>query len=245
MSAMLGIISPHIIVSNLLIIFAFAGALLLFTRAARLGRLLATSCIILIMILGFSPVGNSIRWLLETRFPAWNISQEKPDGIVVLAGAVERINEAALLARRYPGARIVFSGGNVLADGKTEADIAAHMFERLGIPRERIQLERRARNTAENAKFSKTLVQPMTGERWLLVTTALHMPRAVGAFRQADFPIQAYPIDRRISDAEAAYFSPSFVVGLRGFDVGMYEWLGLLGYWLTGRSSELFPKPVN
>ena len=64
-------------------------------------------------------------------------------------------------------------------------------------PRDRIVLEDKSRNTAENAEFTRRLVDPKPGERWLLVTSAMHMPRSVGAFRKAGFPVEAYPVDWR------------------------------------------------
>jgi len=51
------------------------------------------------------------------------------------------------------------------------------------------------RVTAENAVFTKHLIRPKSGEHWLLVTSAFHMPCAIGAFRQAGFPVDAYPVD--------------------------------------------------
>ena len=69
------------------------------------------------------------------------------------------------------------------------------LWESFGIARDRVTLETRSRNTAENAAFTKALVKPKPGERWLLVTSALHMPRAIGCFRRVGFPVEAYPVD--------------------------------------------------
>jgi uncharacterized SAM-binding protein YcdF (DUF218 family) len=88
---------------------------------------------------------------------------------------------AAVLARRYPNARIVFSGGNanlVSSDAAKEADFAMPVFESFGFAKDRLIMERRSRNTYENAKFSNALVSPKSGEQWLLVTSAHHMPRS-------------------------------------------------------------------
>ena len=65
----------------------------------------------------------------------------------------------------------------------------------------RIELEGKSRNTAENATFSKALANPKPGERWLLVTSAHHMPRSVGCFRRAGFAVEAYPVDWRTRGA--------------------------------------------
>ncbi|MGA8158976.1 MAG: YdcF family protein, partial [Rhodoplanes sp.] len=104
--------------------------------------------------------------------------------------------------------------------------------------------EDRSRNTVENAVFSKELAAPKEGERWLLATSAYHMPRAIGAFRRAGFEVEAYPVDWRTrGPADAGRPFQSVADGLKRTDTAVREWVGLFVYWLTGRSSELFPAP--
>ena len=105
---------------------------------------------------------------------------------------------------RYPNARIVFTGGsaNLISNDAKEADYAAEIFESLGIPKSRLIMERASRNTYENAEFTKELVAPKPGERWLLVTSAFHMPRSIGLFRKAGFAVEAYPVDWRVGGRE-------------------------------------------
>ena len=105
----------------------------------------------------------------------------------------------AALARSFPQARIVYSGGDasLLGNQPDEAQFALPLLESFGVARARIALERRSRNTYQNAAFSKELVKPKPGERWLLVTSAHHMPRAVGCFRRVGFDVEAYPVDWR------------------------------------------------
>src|ERR1700728_2574492 len=115
--------------SNLLISIGITGVLLLCTRFRRLASWLVVSSIVLIAIAGLSPLGNILILPLEQRFPPWDASQGPPDGIVVLGGAITpdisaargvvalneaatRITATAELARRYPNARIVYSGGS-------------------------------------------------------------------------------------------------------------------------------------
>ena len=116
------------------------------------------------------------------------------------AGAPDRIISAAALALRYPNARVVFSGGsaNVISNDAREADFAGAIFESLGVAKSRLIMERASRNTVENAEFSKALVAPKAGERWLLVTSAFHMPRSIGLFRKAGFAVEPYPVDWRV-----------------------------------------------
>jgi uncharacterized SAM-binding protein YcdF (DUF218 family) len=165
---------------------------------------------------------------------------------VVLNEAAERLTVVADLARRYPDARILFSGGTgELIAGEREAPFAFRLFETFGIAPDRILLEDRSRNTIENALYSKEIARPMPGQRWLLVTSAYHMPRAIGVFRKVGFAVEPYPVDWRTRGAQDA-LRPFTSVGdgLRRVDTAVREWVGLAVYWITGRSSELFPGPL-
>src|SRR2546421_4802493 len=249
--------------SNILISLGLLGAVLMTTRFAPAGRRLAVASLVLIAIAGLSPLGNAIILPLEERFPPWDAARGAPTGIISLGGAfdtvvspargevalneaAERLTAIAELARRFPDARIAFSGGSgrLIYGGATEAELAARLFESFGIAKERIILEGKSRDTEENARFTKELLQPKPGERWLLVTSAHHMPRAVGVFRAAGFPVEAYPVDYRIRGA-IDLLRPFANVGdgLRRTDTAAREWAGLVVYRVTGRTAEFFPAP--
>jgi uncharacterized SAM-binding protein YcdF (DUF218 family) len=249
--------------TNFLIGIGVLGALLSATRFASLGRKLVIAAVILLAISGFSPLGNWVLYPLEARFPPWDATQGAPDGIVVLGGSIDpdlsiahgtpvvrsaadRILAAATLARRYPKARLIFTGGsaNLISNEAKEADYAVELFESLGISRDRLEIERQARNTQENAEFSLALAAPKSGERWLLLTSAYHMPRSVGVFRKAGFAVEPYPVDWRVGGrADLATFRIFAVEGLGSVDVGVREWIGLAAYRISGKSSEFFPGP--
>ncbi len=248
--------------SNLVIAAGIVGVCLLATRFARVGRRLMVASLLTLAVVGLSPLGNALMLPLEQRFPSWDASHGAPDGIVVLGGAIspdvsaargepalnesaERMTVVAELARRYPAARIVFTGGSgSLMGSAAEADFVLRVFESFGIPRERVVLESRSRNTAENVRFSKDLVRPKPGERWLLVTSAHHMPRSIGVFRREGFLVEAYPVDWRTRGAEDLLMPfGTLSAGLVRTDTALHEWVGLLAYWLTGQTSELFPGP--
>lgn len=250
--------------SNLLFLLALTGLVLMATRYARTGRKLLAVSVILLLVFGISPPGRQLVLVLEGRFPAWHASRGAPDGIIVLGGAIEpdvsaargeialsgaaeRMTIVADLARRYPSAKFVFTGGSPgLFGGAREADYVLPLWESFGIARDRIVLERDSRNTAENATLTKALVNPKPGERWLLVTSSWHMPRSVGVFRKAGFEVEPYPVDW-VSPGRGGVpgLSGSFAGGLHAIDNAAHEWLGMLMYWLTGRSSELFPGPAR
>ena len=222
---------------------------------------LVIASFLLFIALGLSPIGIAGVVLLEERFPPWDASRGAPDGIIVLGGtidpeistvrgsiaimgAAERVTVIAQLARRYPDARIVFTGGSAgLFGGPPEAAFVVRLFESFGIPPARVIIEDRARNTEENARFTKALVNPKPPERWLLVTSASHMPRAIGVFRKADFPVEAYPVDWRTRGWRDVTWSGSLLSGVMWANGAAYEWIGLLVYRLTGRTSEFFPGP--
>ena len=233
------------------------------TRYTRLASWLIVTSLVLIAIAGLSPLGNALILPLEQRFPPWDASRGPPDGIVVLGGAIspdvsaargnvalneaaERITVTAELARRYPNARIISSGGSaaLMFDEEIEATFAVRQLEALGVAHERITAEEQSRNTIENAVFSRLVANPKPGERWLLVTSAYHMPRAMAAFRAAGFPVEAYPVDWRTRgpiDAVTPFASLSD--GLRRTDTAVHEWIGLVAYRLGGKTADLFPAP--
>lgn len=249
--------------SNVLMSIGLLGLVLLAFGWRRAGLGLSAASIALLAAFGLSPIGNLLILPLEQRFPAWDASRGVPDGIVILGGsfdtvtapargevslneAAERLTVVAELARRYPDARIVFSGGSgrLIYRGTTEATLATRLFDSFGISRSRIAVEDRSRDTFENAMYSKEMAQPRAGERWLLVTSAYHMPRAVAVFRRADFPVEPYPTDWR-TRGPADLWRPfnSVADGLKRVDTAAHEWVGLVVYWLSGRTNEILPGP--
>jgi uncharacterized SAM-binding protein YcdF (DUF218 family) len=248
--------------SNSLVMIGLIGIGLLPTRFSRGGRRLLVASVVLIAAVGVLPVGNALILPLEERFPAWDTAHGTPTGIIVIGGAInpdmsaargqvslddaaERVTVVVELARKYPSARIVFAGGNAsLFSGPSEADFAVSFFESLGLPRNRIALETQSRNTAENAVFAKRLIAPKPDERWLLVTSAFHMPRAIGTFRKAGFSVEAYPVDYQTNGwADLWTLSGSLMGDIGRTDTAVHEWLGLLAYWITGRIPVPFPGP--
>jgi uncharacterized SAM-binding protein YcdF (DUF218 family) len=251
-----------ILPSNLLILAALAGTVMLFTKRMRGGRALLLASMLGIIILGISPIGKVMFYVLETRFPPWDASGPEPTGFIILGGSIdpdvsaahdevalteaaERLTVVADVARRYPHARIIFTGGNgTLFGGAAEATYASRLLTSFGIPPQRLEMEARSRNTLENATLTKVIAAPKPGERWVLITSAFHMPRAMAAFRNVGFEVEAFPVDWQLgSMRDLLWPFRSFVGGLSYTDWATREFVGLLSYRLTGHSSELFPGP--
>jgi uncharacterized SAM-binding protein YcdF (DUF218 family) len=249
--------------ANLMFILLLIGALCLWLGAINFGRKLITFCLVIILLLMAFPVGTWLVRALEDRFPRIALpdnvagiivlgGSSQPQlaadrGVLALNGSVERLHAFARLARKYPDARLVFTGGsgNPFDQRHKEADAAGPLLVELGVARDRLILERESRNTYENATLSRKLLGAKANGRWVLITSARHMPRAMGAFRHAGWDVIAYPVDysTRRTHTWISFQSPVRALGL--LNHGLREWLGLIWYRLTDRSGDLFPAPTQ
>jgi uncharacterized SAM-binding protein YcdF (DUF218 family) len=249
---------------SLLLILLILAWLLLLRGHYRAGTRLTGTVAVLLTLIALLPVDDWVLSPLETRFAVNPELPETVDGIIVLGGgeepgmsslwgrpqtneAGERFSAFVALARRYPQAQLVFSGGSGNPFDQTHrgADVAKVLLASQGLDLSRLLFERESRNTWENALNTKTLVQPATGQHWLLVTSASHMPRAVGIFCRLGWPVIPYPVDQRSNPGF------SFSVGwnparrLETLNTGAHEWLGLLAYRLSGKTDALLPQPCD
>lgn len=253
--------------SSLCAIAIAIGLLLIAFNRRRAGLWMAGLGLAMLVAAGFLPLGNYLVLPLEERFAGEKLPEPgaKVAGIIILGGfedgwvsagrgglalneAAERLTEGVRLAKRWPEARVVFTGGvaGLLAGGVTAAGPVGQYLQDVGIDRDRIVLEAEARNTWQNAVNVRALVNPIAGETWLLVTSAYHMPRSVGVFRQAGFEVIAAPVDFRTRDArDLSRPFETIPAGLQRLDLGAREWIGLFAYWLTGRSNALWPAPAQ
>jgi len=255
------------VASNAVLLLGVFGWLLTRTRFQRLGRFAMGASLILFILFGFSPLGNILIEPLEDRFPPAVISADTPiTGIIVLGGALdthissarggtaltdsaERMTVVPALARQYPDAKIIFTGGIGAVAGKlwgdiTEAEAARRLFESFGIPDNRMVFEDKSRDTYENAQFTHALVKPQPGQHFLLVTSGYHMPRSMALFRKAGFDVLPYPVNYRTAGTRDS-IRPFYALadGLRQSNLATREWGGLLVYWLSGRIDTPFPGP--
>ncbi len=233
---------------------ALALALLLLAR----GRAAAAAALVgLAALLWLAPALLPLNaWLaapLENRFPA-RPEPDAVDGIVVLGGALrtelsldrgepalsgaaERMTAAVALARRYPNAVVLYSGW----DGeRAEAEPARAYFRQFGLEG-RVLFEDRSRDTWENARYSKAMVDPRPGQTWLLVTSALHMPRAVLVFRRVGFEVVPYPVDYLTERHWSWRPDADIAARFDDFDVIVSSWVSLIGYRVLGRTQRLLP----
>ena len=162
----------------------------------------------------------------------------------------ERITEAVILAKHYPEARVVYTGGTasfIPGAPSTEALRARELMAQMGVAPDRITIEDKSRNTEENARFTAAIVDPEPSQRWIIVTSAFHMPRAMGVFEKAGFHPIAYPVAFRTLGRWPGDLRLNYWPGrnLRICELALHEWIGLAAYWASGRIDHLFPGPGN
>jgi len=247
---------------TLLMACALLGALIV-RRAPRAGRVLMLIGAGALLVVGILPVGVLLLRSLEERFPGPRPDSAPPYGIIVLGGPINvglsrahgqtaleegaaRLTEAAVLARRFPAAKIVYTGGiaGPISANHSEAAEARNLLVALGVDASRIEIETRSRNTDENARFTAALVEPKPEQTWWLVTSAWHMPRSMGVFRKAGFMVRAFPVDyRSFGDVEDFLSDHGPSHRLRSFELAVHEWIGLAAYHLAGKIDAWFPAP--
>ena len=206
--------------------------------------------------------------LLEHRFPHPDLTATSPDVIVILggwqgrpdtmrdvttppiSGSGDRLITGLILAQKFPDALIAMPGGLKRFGDLSEADISQAVLDGLKLDHNRFVIEGMSRNTAENAVLLKTMLDNMTAShqqpnhdgQMILITSAAHMPRAIGAFRRAGLNPIAYPTDYMTSKSGLNIWG-LFGNGLNYTHVAMREMIGLMAYYLTGRSDAMIPKP--
>jgi len=226
--------------SGVLVLISAIAALWAVLRGSKCAAWLAAAATCGLVIGAFTPIGLALMVLLENRFPFSRPDlQAPPDGIIVLAGdAGDGIDAASILSQDYPKARLTFSGFNAL-----DKDLIKR-FADLGGDPARINMQTQSRTTFEDAVYSAALLKPQPSERWLLVSAAMHMPRAIGCFRAAGFQVEPYPVEFMTSGRAGPFtlFVPG-PIALIEFDRAAKEWLSLIAYRLIGRTDAFFPGP--
>jgi len=250
------LISPD----NLFVILLLISFLLLIwghnSKALILLGLLSLS----LVLLSLFPVGSWLLYPLESRFETNPSLSDQVDGIIVLGGSVipqtsqewnqlqtnsshERLSSFIQLAKRYPDARLLFTDGNASLNRQRsiEAEKVLPYLVDSGINQERLILDNQARNTFENVIQAKQLLKPEPGQNWLLITTAFHMPRSAGIFCQQNWPIIPYPVDHQTVPSQLYQVNFGLLDHANDLVAASHEWVGLLAYYLSGKTSELLP----
>lgn len=248
--------------TSLVLLMVLAGLVLLVFKRRRMAIAALVAGAGLQLLVAFTSLGYVLIQPLENRFAVPETPPQQVRGIVVLGGATlarpstargvselnqagDRLTTALWLARNYPEARIILSGGEGFLMGETEseAETMRRFFVNLGVAEDRLVLEGASRNTAENASFTRDALGEGEGAL-VLVTSAFHMPRSVGIFRQEGVEVVPWPTDyRSAGDQGFGIDIANPNQNLETATVAIREWIGLVAYHWTGRSTELLPAP--
>jgi len=220
--------------------------------------------VVIMSAISFTNLASWIMWPLEARFSEYKelSLDENYSGIIVLAGsertiissyvnqatfsnAGERIYQTVAVAKKISGLPIIHTGGIKRGPNEiSENEVAEKFFIDNGLDLTRVRFEGNSYNTYTNAIESKKLFKSDENQKWLLITSAYHMPRAVGTFQKADIKIHPYPVDYRTPLKYYSFFRFSMSENFRIFDLAIHEYLGLIAYYITDRSISIFPKTI-
>jgi uncharacterized SAM-binding protein YcdF (DUF218 family) len=249
--------------TNLVVLILVAATILLWTRHARVGRVVLVAECLTLAVVAVLPLEEWLLAPLEDRFPI-SPPPETIDGLIVLGGAIDpvisvergqpsadgaidRLIALVDLGRRYPQARIIFTGGSgsLTEQRYKEAPVVKEFLAQIGFDASRVEFEDQSRNTRENATLTQAMANPQPGQKWLLVTSAMHMPRSVGVFRGVGWTVTPWPVDfHTTGHPTPTRFRFHIAGGLSVLGTALHEWIGLLSYHALGWSDELFPGPM-
>jgi uncharacterized SAM-binding protein YcdF (DUF218 family) len=192
---------------------------LLVWKKPRLAKALIIITLSILFIAGNRYVASSVVRSLEWQYLPTELS-DPVDAIVILGGGTEpaisprpsievnaagdRVIYGAMLARQFPGAKVIVSGGDIefldTASSSPAQDMAG-LLEFMGVAKERILIQGNSQNTFEDAQFTCKMITENGFEDTLLVTSATHMPRSMAVFTAAGCQVTAAPTDFTITDA--------------------------------------------
>lgn len=247
---------------NVLFLLVLAATLALFLKRVKLAKVFCLGAFLFYFVSGALPTGFYFKSLLENRFPIPHEMPSDISGIIVLGGAVdvymtqqrgvlsvngnaERILSLYDLGNKYPDVPLIFTGGSGLLghDELREANMLKPLLEELVLNPQRLMFEGQSRNTYENGVYTKAMLPQSGTGPWILVTSARHMPRSVGVYRKQGIDVLPYPVDFRTGQDVPLMSFMQARIGMAFFQGALHEWLGLLAYYLTGKTSEFFPSP--
>tara|TARA_B100000945_G_scaffold311349_1_gene304456 strand:- start:1379 stop:2167 length:789 start_codon:yes stop_codon:yes gene_type:complete len=245
---------------NIFLFLLFVGIIFNFTKK-RLHKFVNLIIFILFIIIVILPTGKYFLWKLEGSYSIPRTFNKEVDGILILGGGmnefltyqydqmnlndnVDRLTESIYLMRKFPNAKVIFSGGvATLSKPKlTGADVAKIFYKRMGVNIENIIFENKSRNTYENFLFSKKFIDINKNKNWLLVTSASHMKRAMNVAEKLDLNFEAYPVDFNLEKEFETneWYSASYPSNIKYFHLAAHELAGSIIYYLTGKSSKIF-----
>ena len=244
---------------NLIIIFFILGFFFNIIKIKFLSKFFYIFSFIFFFISAILPTGSYLNFLLEKKFHSFNSLPTNIDGILILGGAtnplltlefgqvslhgsVERLTESIKLIKKFPYAKVIFAGGSgsIKHPKLDHAEVVKKFFKEMGVDANNIIYEKKSRNTYENIFYAKNIINPKKNEKWLLVTSAFHLHRALSVAEKLKWNFIPYPTDfSMLKDYDWTHHY-GFFNNISRFHEATYEWLGIIYYYYTGRSARIF-----
>ncbi len=242
----------------LILLFILIITLLFFFKKNKIIYFFLILNIFSFIIFAIFPFGNYLIFKLEKNYHSQFDFPNKIDGILILGGATnpylskeynqinlngsaERLVESVKLIKKYKNAKIIFSGGSgsINEPQLDHAKVAKKFFSQMGIDSNLIIFENKSRNTYENILFSKKIVAPKKNEKWIVVTSAFHMNRAIFIAEKYNWELTPYAVD--FTQSKKLFLRPNLNLlgNINTLQHGSHEWIGLIAYYLMGRTSRI------
>ena len=249
------ILSPF----NIFIFITLFAILLYFFKLRRLSLIIFLVNFLFIALISFVPIGSYLIFKIEKEYHSYIKTPDQVDGILILGGATipllyneydqislndssERLAESVFIIKKFREAKVIFSGGSRIINRPDldHAQVAKSFYKKVGLETNKIIFENNSRNTYENIKYSKKIANPKINEDWLLITSASHMKRALLIADKIDWKLIPYAVD--FKNIKNFKLTPNFnlLENLNSFHLGIHEWLGLVSYYLMGRTDKVF-----
>ena len=244
---------------NLFIFITLLSIFLYFLNLRRVSLIIFLINFIFILIISFLPIGNFLIYKIEKEYHSNTKIPERVDGILILGGATnpllfkeydqislggsaERLVESVIVIKKFKKAKVIFSGGSGVINRPDlgHSQVAKSFYKKIGIETNKIIFEDDSRNTYENIIYSKKIAKPKINENWLLITSASHMKRALLIANKNNWKITPYAVD--FKNTKNFKFIPNLKLlkNINSFQQGSHEWLGLISYYLMGRTDKVF-----
>ena len=244
---------------NIFICITLLSIFLYFIKLNRLSSIIFLINFVFIALISFLPIGSYLIYNIEKEYHSYIKPPDQVDGILILGGATnpllyneydqislngssERLVESVFIIKKFDKAKVIFSSGSGLVNRPDldHAQVAKSFYKKIGIETNQIIFEDKSRNTYENIIYSKKIANPKINENWLLITTASHMKRALLIANKNNWKLIPYAVDfKNIKDFKLIP-NLNLLTNLNSFQQGSHEWLGLVSYYLMGRTDKVF-----
>lgn len=242
------------VIDPLFLLFLVTAILLFRFRAGKWIRVTIYSLFFLCYLCSTGFISSNTLRFVEKLSPP-SLLLKHYDGVIVLAGmvdlkrsrpdriefgsAVDRILRGIDLVKKGQADYLIISGGDggLIQSGKSEAVLLQDFALKQGLQKRQIIIDPKSRNTHENAIETAKIIKKEKLNSLLLITSAFHMFRAHGAFRQSGLTVDLLPVDHhgRIASLDFRNFLPSSDSMSRSRLV-IHEIIGILTYGLTGKA---------